>query len=320
MKIKLPIILSALMLFGLSSCSNVSKIGNSAVKCGDEGSLQLIETLLKDNTQSRVKNIASNEGLLTDGADLRASTSQIDFSLTDVRTSKTDPNSTKVFCVAALTTTLDSETIDRANFVTDYYEQSNLNEEAFQQDIDMDGNAIQYSLEYSIQPTDDGANIYGELQNGSELIDFIGTAIVNATQKNEVQAMKARQQKANVENAIAERVALEEEQEVMAQAEQAAYREAASERAAAIAELAKAKTALKYKRNEFNELWKTASAETQENLAEAQKEWVKERNETCDERAHSVEYERLEIVWIECTIEMLDTRYYEIRNYINEYG
>lgn len=320
MKIRLPIILSALMLFGLSGCNNGSKLGSNAVKCGDDDSLQLIESLLKNNTQSRVKNIASNEGVLTDNAELRASTSQIDFSLADVRTSKTDPNSTKVFCVAALTATLDSETVERANFVTDYYELSNLNEEAFQQDIEMDGNTIQYSLEYSIQPTDDGANIYGELQNGSELVDFIGTAVVNAIQKNDVQAMKARQQKANVENAIAERVALEEEQEVMAQAEKAAHREAASERAATYAELAKAKTSLKYKRNEFNELWKTASAETQEALADAQKEWVKERNETCDERSHSVEYERLEIVWIECTIEMLDTRYYEIRDYINNYG
>lgn len=320
MKLKFAVAIPLSVLFSLSGCDEISTISKNTVKCGDDTSLQLVKSLLEDSTQSRVKNIASNEGVLTDSAGLRASTSQINFSLEDIRTSETDPNSTKVFCVAALSTSLNSEMIDRANFVTDYYEQANLSEEAFQQDIDMDGNAIKYSLEYSIQPTDDGVNIYGQLQNGSELIDFIGTAVVNAIQKNSVQAMKAQQQKANVENAIAEKRAEEEDQALIAQAEANASREATNEIAAISAEQAKVKVTMEYKRSEFNELWKTASVETKESLSAGQKEWVEERDEICLDRAREADSERQEIVRMECITELLSDRYYQLKEYIDTYG
>ena len=311
-------VLPLTILLGLSGCDKISTISENTVKCGDDSSLQLVQSLLEDSTQSRVKSIASNEGVLTDSAGLRANTSKIHFTLEDIRTSQTDPNSTKVFCVAALSTTLDSELIERANFVTNYYEQSNLSEKAFQQDIDMDGNTIKYSLEYSIQPTDDGVNIYGQLQNGSELIDFIGTAVVNAIQKSSVQAIKARQQKADVENAIAEKIALEEEY-LIAQAEAIASLESANELATISAEQAKSKATMDYKRNELNTLWNTASAEIKESLAASQKEWVKERDELCIARAREGEAARQEIIRMECVTEIISERYYHLKEYIDTY-
>lgn len=311
-------VLPLTILLGLSGCDKISTISENTVKCGDDSSLQLVQSLLEDSTQSRVKNIASNEGVLTDSAGLRASSSKVHFTLEDIRTSQTDPNSTKVFCVAALSTTLDSELIERANFVTNYYEQSNLSEKAFQQDIDMDGNTIKYSLEYSIQPTDDGVNIYGQLQNGSELIDFIGTAVVNAIQKSSVQAIKARQQKADVENAIAEKIALEEEY-LIAQAEAIASLESANELATISAEQAKSKATMDYKRNELNTLWNTASAEIKESLAASQKEWVKERDELCIARAREGEAARQEIIRMECVTEIISERYYHLKEYIDTY-
>lgn len=312
-------VLPLTILLGLSGCDKISTISENTVKCGDDSSLQLVQSLLEDSTQSRVKNIASNEGVLTDSAGLRASASKVHFTLEDIRTSQTDPNSTKVFCVAALSTTLDSELIERANFVTNYYEQSNLSEKAFQQDIDMDGNTIKYSLEYSIQPTDDGVNIYGQLQNGSELIDFIGTAVVNAIQKSSVQAIKARQQKADVESAIAEKMALEQEEYLVAQAEAIASLESANELATISAEQAKSKATMDYKRNELNTLWNTASAEIKESLAASQKEWVKERDELCIARAREGEAARQEIIRMECITEIISERYYQLKEYIDTY-
>ena len=324
MKLKFAAMLSLPIILGLTGCEKgINAISGNTVKCGDENSLQLVKSLLQDNTQSNVKNMANTEDVLIDGAALRASTSQIQFNLEDVRTSQTDPNSTKVFCVAALSTTLDSETIKRANFVNAYYGNDDVDKQAFQQDIDMDANVITYSLEYSIQPTDDGKNIYGQLQNGSELIDFISTAVVYALQKNTVQALKAQEQKANVENALAERRAMEEESASMAAAEAvaeaAASIEAAGELANVSAEKAKAKATMDYKRSEFNELWKSASADVKSSLAAGQKEWVAERDEICLSRAQEAEVAWQEVVRMECISEMLGERYYAVKEYIDTY-
>ena len=308
------------ILIGLSGCDKGSSaISDNTVKCGDDGSLQLVKSLLEDNTQSHVKNIASNEGVITDSAALRASAGQVDFTLSDIRTSKTDPNSTKVFCVAALSTTLNSELVDRANFVTDYYQQADLNELAFQQDIDMDNNTISYSLEYAIQPTDDGTNIYGQLQNGAELLDFIGTAIVNSLQKSSVQTLKAEQQKANIQSMFAERKAAEDEIALVAEAESSARREAAGELAEVSAEQAKSKATMDYKRSELNKLWNSASDEVKESLAEGQREWVAERDEICLNRAKEASPAWQEYARTECITELIGERYYEVKEYIDNY-
>ena len=321
MRLKFAIVLSIPFLIGLSACDKgLSAISNNNTNCGDESSLQLIQSLLDDSTQSYVKRIASNEGVSTDSSALRASTSQITYSLEDVRTSKTDPNSTKVFCVAALSTNLDTETIDRANLVNEYYGISEVNEQAFQQDIDMDGNVINYSIEYSIQPTDGGKNIYGQLQNGSELIDFISTTVVSALQKNNVQAMKSQEQKDNAQRAIAEKQAMEAEALSIAEAEANASMEAAEELANISSEKAKAKATMDYKRNEFNELWSSASTEIRESLAEGQKEWVAERDEICINRAQESEVAWQEVVRMECISELLGDRYYQVKEYIDTYS
>ena len=320
MKLQFALVLSFPILIGLVGCDKgISTISGNAVKCGDENSLQLIKTLLKDNTQSYIKNIASNEGVTTDSAALRASASQIDFTLADVRTSKTDPNSTKVFCVAALSTTLNSELVNRANFVTDYYEQVNLSELAFEQDIEMDNNTISYSLEYAIQPTDDGTNIYGQLQNGTELFDFIGTAIVNSMQKNSVQSLKSQQQKAKVATKLAQSKAQEDERALVAEATVLARREAAGELAEVSAEQAKSKATMDYKRSELNKLWNSASDEVKESLAEGQREWVAERDEICVNRAREADPAWQEYVRTECITELIGERYYEVKEYIDNY-
>ena len=320
MNLKLAVAVSLPILIGLNACDkSINVVSDNTVKCGDESSLELVKSLLEDNTQSYVKNIANNEDVVIDGSALRASTSQIKFNLEDVRTSKTKPNSTKIFSVAALSTVLDSETINRANFVNDYYGQADIHEKAFQQDIDMDGNVISYSIEYSIQPTDDGSNIYGQLQNGSELIDFISTEIVNSLQKNYVQAMKTQEQKDDIEREVSERKAMEAEAEVIAEAEAIADAEATNELVNVSTEKAKAKATMDFKRNEFNELWSSASTETRESLAEGQKEWVVERDEICLSRAQEAEVAWQEVVRMECISELLGDRYYQVKEYIDLY-
>lgn len=330
MTLRIAMAISFPILIGLSACDKVSTLTQSGVGCSDAGSLELIGSLLTDNLQSQVRSIAAYEDTGIDSANLRASANQVSFTLDDVRTTKKDPNSTKQFCTATLTTTLDADVIKRANFVRDYYDQENLDDGAFQQDINMDGNILTYDLEYAVQPTDDGKKTFGQLQNGMELLDFVATAVVYSLQKNQVQAQKARSQIENTQNAIAEKKAIAEQEALVAKAEALSIREAAGELALAnreiaeelasiAAEQAKVKTTMDYKRNEFNALWKSASAETKEALAEGQKEWVAERDDVCIDIARDAEPARQEIARMECITELLGERYYQVKEYMDAY-
>lgn len=196
MKFQFAIALSLPVIIGLTGCDKIGSMTKKGGMCGDEQTITLVNSLLEKEIQSQVKSMTIEREVKTDSSGVRASISQLDLAIEDVRTSKKDPNSTKEFCSATLNVGFNSDMIKKTNFVRDYYGQEKLDEEAFQQGFDMEGNNLSYELDYSVQPTDKGEKAFGDLQNGDELISFIAEAIVDSIQKNEVQAMKARDNQA----------------------------------------------------------------------------------------------------------------------------
>lgn len=316
MKSRLSLILALSTAIGLTGCDKLPGSGSSPeVQCGSETAVDLAKELFQDGVESNTKSIARDQDIRVDSAGLRANISQVTTTLDNVRTNKSDPQSTKKFCVATLTAKLDSDLVTRANFVREYYGMSGVNEDAFEQDIDMDANTISYELEYSVQPTDDGEKIFGKLENGSEVMSFVATTIIDAMQRNEVRALKAQDNKNMAINAGADREAAASAQIAATEA----YSEASDEIASIAAEQAKVKATMDFKRSEFNKLWKSASEETRQSLMDSQRQWVENRDEICIERAREAEAARQEIVRMECITELLGERYYELKEYINAY-
>ena len=319
MKYRFACLLSLSAIVGLTGCDKITSLGKNEVKCGDPAAMEMVNSLLEKQIQSEAKDIAGYQGTRVDSAGLRASISQIAFALDNIRTSKKDPQSTKNFCTATLTTKLDGELIKRANFVRDYQGQPNLSEEAFQQDLEMDANTIEYELEYAVQLTDDGKKIFVELQNGSELINFVSVAVTDAIQRNAIQALKAQEIKGDAIAASVDRQASANTEAAVLAASSEAHAQAADEIAAIAAEQAKVKATMDFKRSEFNKLWNKASKETQESMMDDQKAWVESRDQICLDRAREVSPERQEIERMECITELLSERYYEVKEYIDTY-
>lgn len=316
MKQRLSLILALAATLGLTSCDKIPGTSSTPeVQCGSETAVDLVKELFQDGIESNTKSIAKNQDIRIDSAGLRANISQVNTKLDNVRTDKSDPQSTKKFCVATLTAKLDSDLVTRANFVREYYGMSGVNEDAFEQDIDMDANTISYELEYTVQPTDDGEKVFGRLENGSEVISFVATAIIDAMQRNDVRALKAQDNKNIAINAGAEREAAASAQIAATEA----YTEASNEMASIATEQAKVKATMDFKRSEFNKLWKSASEETRQSLMDNQREWVENRDEICTDRAREAEAARQEIVRMECITELLGDRYYELKEYIDAY-
>ena len=108
-KIKL-ISVAAASVFALNACD----IGGGKVACSEENGIQALRSLVGEEIEKSLK----NQGLF-DLANIRASIAALPMSFEEIRTSKEDPNSTKVFCQATFRVTpsvdmvKDAETIDK---------------------------------------------------------------------------------------------------------------------------------------------------------------------------------------------------------------
>ena len=289
-------------------CSEISKIGNNKIECSDPDAINLLQEVLQKSINSDAKDYSEAFENRTSGSNIRASINQLTADLSQIRTTKEDPQSTKNFCMGTLKVTVPVDMIESANFTRVYYGDLDIEEDAYQQDIDLDANALTYAAEYSVQPTDDGEVVFVEMQNGSDLSNFLANIVIDANQKSNVQKQKAAQKKSIAQAAI------EAEK-----AEEQAANEANIALAGVAAEQAKTKAEMDYKRSEFNKLWKSASKSEQEALTENQTQWVSYRDEVCVDEAKSAEPARQEIVRMECITRMLGDRYYEVKEYFDNY-
>lgn len=306
------VLFSAVSLVALSGCNQISSLGKSGVDCNDPDAIELVKEVLQKSINSDAKEYTKEFEKASSGASIRASIDQLTMGLTEIRTTKEDPQSTKNFCTGTFKVTVPTSMMEKADFTRDYYQEVKVEEDAYQQDLTLDANAITYETEYSVQPTDDGDVIFVELQNGNELSSFLASVVIDADQKNNIQRIKAAQNKASVQSAI-------DFERDNAVAEAAAAAEASSEMASLAVEQARVKAAMDYKRNEFNTLWKNGSEEARESLVSNQKEWVEARDIQCVSEAREAEPAYQEIARMECITRLLSDRYYEVKGYFDSY-
>ena len=304
----LDLVSTVLMLGGCDKVSEMVPGSSSKIECSNPDATGLVIEAMQDAINTDAKNYDDIFERPSKGSSIRASINQLNMDLTKVRTTKDDPQSTKNFCMGTLTVSIPTNIIQQANFTRDYYEEVDVGEDAYQRDIKMDANAVNFEAEYSVQPTDDGEVIFVELLNGDLLSDYLATVVVDANQKVNVQKLKARETKqvAQARNEVQ-------------QATQTAEAQASSEIAKIAAEQASVKAAMDYKRSEFNKMWGRASKEAQNSITSDQKDWVEWRDEVCVDEARTAEPARQEIVRMQCITRLLSERYYEVKEYFDNY-
>ena len=92
---------------------------------------------------------------------------------------------------------------------------------------------------------------------------------------------------------------------------------AANQQIIAITRRANAEVA--QKRQTFNQMWQSASPEAQASLTDAQKQWVKERDEQCASEAQQADAGYEEYTRLQCVGRMLDERYTQVKSYFEDY-
>jgi hypothetical protein len=92
--------ISAVGLFLLSGCGSKNKIA-----CSDENGLLVLKNVVTEATEKQLRSENSNLTL----SSIRATIAKIGMSFEDIRTSKNDPNSNKVFCESKLTLSIPTD-------------------------------------------------------------------------------------------------------------------------------------------------------------------------------------------------------------------
>lgn len=227
-----------------------------------------------------MKETYSDGSPLVDPASSRATLANVQISFDAIRTTKKDPQSSKVFCEGQTKIVFSPDLLQRANEARSMGGDGSISQLASVSLIDVSANVFSKATEYSVQPTDDGTQVYTEMTNSKAISDFVAEVSMYAILKPLLEAKIVADQKANME-ALAkkaiedERLRQENAAEVIrlatlkAEEEKVSMDSAMEENAASHANL--------------NSLWNGRLDEEQRNIImNAQRAWIKERNVKCE--------------------------------------
>ena len=261
-----PIALALTMLaaaVGLTACQE------RAVQCTADGAQQPVIDIVKEQLEQLIGRDVRRDvsGRPVASAKIRAAIAQLGISIDDIRTAKVDPNSTKRFCAGTLRIRFPADALadaDRARSVANLSNVSDLADEA---DVERRADSFYSSIEFNIQPTDDGSKVFAETESGQNLFGF-AAALVSASLR---------------------RGALEDQQRQA----QVAADQVSAEQNAALAEqrnanVASARTDNQLATQTIGAAWRALPTGLRSRLLPLQRAWVRKKAADCAVEAASV--------------------------------
>lgn len=293
--------------------------GDKKLSCSDKQGIELVKTSIAESIEKGFKkDAAALEVLFGDTPNLsaiRASLNSLGLDIKDIRISKEDPNSTKVYCEGNLEVTIPSEMLKTINTKIEDYEflgasdLESLMEKANYELSSDAANAYKVQILYDLQPSDDGKQIFAKIEN-KEISEGISALVIlsllNPSTNNggsfaeTVSADASNATSTNQSDSTTPAVSEVEHSEP----------EAEFETADLSGELAQAKAAFDQGHADLNATWKSLSSETKDNLREEQRASNTERESTCRALANETGTtgDEKELIRLNCEVEHLTER------------
>jgi hypothetical protein len=243
------------------------------ITCNGDDAKQVVNSLLKETLTKQVTaDFSAQTGNNTvDGALIRATIEKVGISLEDVMTTKNDPSSTKQFCKSSLKLALPTEIISNADAVRAMLSLNNAHQGALQAGVEFDANSIKSTLEYGVQPTDDGKKIYASTDDTPAAVHYAAVLIEQALQKTALEKAKAEQAQQQQQQAVQEQQQQADIAQAQAQVTQAT--------------LQKAKTDYKMANDALNVVWSAGNKAWRQSVLPEQRLWLTQRENDCKIKA-----------------------------------
>jgi uncharacterized protein YecT (DUF1311 family) len=283
----------------LSGCDAISSLGESSGECGSQDTKVLAIQVLTDGIEDQVASAKDEDGsVLSPRSKVRAALKQVVFALSDVRTTKSDPDSSRKFCSGNLSIKFSREMIDNAEEAHKLAKYTDPEQLALNLGFDREGGAYTIDVDYSVQPTDDNDKIYVELENTEPVLtlssDILTSHLLLPRWRSEI----------GIQNAEAARLRKEQE-------------DAAGEQQAASLEQARAEQ--KLAEQSINAVWQSLEPVTRDQLLDVQRAWIKRKTAECRLEGASQSTERNEqlAAVANCEARMNNEREEFLRGYLN---
>lgn len=254
------------------------------VVCSGEMSTATTIDLVKRTIAEGVNDDLQQAKFPIDKSKVSALLNTLAITLTDIRTSQKDPNSTKSFCKANLNVQFSSEIIADADKARKAVATPSIIDFVRENGLKFEANKLTGDFEYSVQPTDDGKKVYSEIIKVQQPIvvtkEIVATALVrsifdaqqskNVSGVGSIVASAKEKMETDTRNAeIATRNAQLSLENEKLNAEKATL------------ELEKAKIAIKDANDQINIVWNSATKTQKDSALSDQRIWLKQRELDC---------------------------------------
>jgi|LakMenEpi03Aug12_release.lakeMendotaPanAssembly.Ray.scaffolds.fasta_scaffold09078_11 hypothetical protein len=211
----------------LNGCNDA---GKPTATCSSIESQKLVGKIITEGADKSLSDSRYNDTgeFIFDKAKIRASLEQVKFEIESIRTLKEDPNSTKKFCSGVVKMTIPTNVLSDADKAREMIHKPKISQYARELNIDDSINVFtKKDVEYSVQPTDDGKELYVELESVTwvNLLDnIVGSAlskpILEVKKANEVQQNEQIKEQATQAKLDAEKLKLLQEKQYADQLKQ----------------------------------------------------------------------------------------------------
>lgn len=314
---------------GLSGCDKIKSLIEKDAGCGDPVTLTTVQNEFQKGILSATKQYVELDGGQINLDTVRGIVAEFKPEIDDIRTQD------KHACVGTLKLVINPQRLAQADAVRQAQGDTPIKAALFEQDLTLENNTFRQSLDYQLEPTDDGKKVVITLKNSRALQKFLAQLAVDASQP----VASDSEDDTVVASVVMAEPVITDTPPIPPKAEpvtndtadtatDTATDSEPSEPAASATDAQsdaivlateQARIRLSIKRKQFNDMWDSASPEAQQSLTDDQKQWVKERDITCQNEADTAKAGYEEIARMQCVTRMLGERYNEVKEYFDNY-
>jgi hypothetical protein len=248
--------------------------------CGSDEAQRLIDQVVKEELEFAIQSDLDSQKELGsyDATQLDNAISRIKLRLEDVRTSRDDPDSSRLACRASLMIDLPKAVESTANEALALAEADTVREIANRYKIKRRSGKYAVEFDYFVQPTDDGDKLFAEIDDDSAALDFMGEVLGSYLLADEIRDQKIEADKAEAEAKRIEREAIEAEEAIEREAEEAFNAEGT-------AALKAAEVERKLASDSINAVWNAMPPGAKRDIEKLHDAWVGQMKARCAAQA-----------------------------------
>lgn len=256
---------SLVSVLGLVSCS---KLPGGDTGCTSPDALSVTSKLIDDQIEKDVtaKSKQADGSYSVSPSAIRAAIAQLKISIDDIRTTKSDPNSTKKFCAGTAKIVFPINAVDDADKARSMASLNAVSALADTANVQRNADAFTFPIEFDVQPTDDKKSVFVESDSIGGQMDFLAEVLEFDLLKPVLQNQATVQQQA-----------LQQQTQLQQQAQQQASQAA----------LAQATADNKLSVQTINAAWQSINADTRSQILDAERAWIAAKAANCNVQAAS---------------------------------